>query len=101
MTGIKLTGNVILEYGTIPVAGSCTIAPQTGYALTTQYNLTCTGFSIAGIHQLKYSIYTHHEDDYSKGTYELCHKKIYLLSFQLGGGWPDSLEIADCTFLHT
>ena len=67
MTGAELTGNVIVEYGPLPVAGLCNITPQIGYALTTQFNLTCTGFSIAGGHQLKYSLYTHHEQDYKKG----------------------------------
>ena len=79
VTLVQLTGNVIVEYGPIPVAGSCTIAPETGYALTTQYNLTCTGFSISGGHQLKYSLYTHHQEDYSKGTCVPRHEKTCLL----------------------
>lgn len=63
----ELTENIIVEYGPVPETGACTAEPQSGYALATRYNITCSGFSVADGHQLKYSLYTYHLENYEKG----------------------------------
>lgn len=56
-----ISGVQLVEYGPVPNLGSCTILPATGYALTTLYNLTCTGFSVTENLKLNYRIFTSHE----------------------------------------
>ena len=58
--------NVLVQFGPIPEAGTCTLKPNSGYALTTAYNVTCSGFTAEGL-PLKYSIYSHQEPDFTKG----------------------------------
>ena len=62
---------MLVKYGPVPEAGSCSIVPESGYALTTQFNITCSGFTIADSLELKYSLFTHHEQDYTKGIINL------------------------------
>ena len=65
--GGVLEDSITVKYGPVPEAGSCTVSPESGYALTTSYNITCTPFTVNGGLTLKYSIYTYHQQDLEKG----------------------------------
>ena len=66
-SGDMLQGNMTIQYGPVPEAGSCTVQPESGYALTTQFNVTCTGFTVTGGLDMKYSIYSSHKQEFIKG----------------------------------
>ena len=59
---------ILIKFGPTPEAGSCTISPASGYALTTPYNIICSDFTIKdGYLLLKYSVFSHTEPDFEKG----------------------------------
>ena len=62
-----LEKNVLVRFGPIPEAGVCSVEPDSGYALKTTYNITCSGFT-AGDLDLKYAMFSHNEPDISRGN---------------------------------
>ena len=81
--GGVLEDSVTVKYGPVPEAGSCTVSPESGYALTTSYNITCTPFTVTGGLTLKYSIYTYHQQDLEKGTFFFSSLDSYVLGCDL------------------
>ena len=83
-----LEKNVLVRFGPIPEAGVCSVEPDSGYALKTTYNITCSGFT-AGDLDLKYAMFSHNEPDISRGnmsqhmnfwnckTFSICGIKIW------------------------
>ena len=79
-----LEKNVLVRFGPIPEAGVCSVEPDSGYALKTTYNITCSGFTAGGL-DLKYAMFSHNEPDISRGNMNEHMRFWYCKTFNIPG----------------
>ena len=69
MNGDMANESLLVSYGVVPVDWQCEVAPSQGYALITDFNITCNGFTVLGDLPLSYEYTVNTVDTRSSGMF--------------------------------
>ncbi|XP_052276692.1 polycystic kidney disease 1-related protein-like isoform X3 [Dreissena polymorpha] len=68
MNGDMANESLLVSYGVVPVDWQCEVAPSQGYALITDFNITCNGLTVLGDLPLSYEYTVNTMDTRSSGV---------------------------------